>query len=67
MTKIKFKSFGKITYHQTATSNKKVQSLMDKKTTLSKFDENSMNRNDHLKIIDRDICEEIEIEEGKAL
>ena len=67
LTKVKFRSFGKVTYNQSVKANKTVKQLMKEKSTLVKAPINDFDRSEAVKVVDCKISDEILREEGRML
>ena len=63
LTKVKFRSFGKVTYNQSVKANKTVKQLMKEKSTLVKAPINDFDRSEAVKVVDCKISDEILREE----
>ena len=67
LTKVKFQSFGKVSFQQNIKCNKKVKSLIDIKSSLVKKHEACETRKEAFAEIDKQICDEILVEQGRTL
>ena len=67
LTKVKFQSFGKVSFQQNVKCNKKVKSLIDKKSSLVKKHEACETKHEAIAEINRQISDEILIEKGRTL